>query len=163
MKASQLYIGEYYAWTSHPTKGRITLNAKKVYLKSTETHKGRFDTNAKTHAVIRIVDSNQEKRVRAREIVDFWDSYQDEMNVIKQEEIEQKAEQHRSNVRNAMVASMVSHKMGKSLGKDLTGQLFYDSYSQCIRIPIRPMLSLLGISESQIEIAVDKHIEGEAV
>jgi hypothetical protein len=161
MKASQLYVGEYYAWTPYPPKGKLAKDAVKVRLRGTLTRKGRFDTNAKTFALITVVDTGREKEVRARELVDFWDNYESEIELIRREAREREAEVHRNRVHDVMVATLLTRELRDATGMDLVGQLEYARYNRRVTIPVEPLLKWLDISESDIENAVDKYIEGE--
>jgi len=78
-------VGEYYAYYPDPPKGRVPIGAKKVRLRYTEQRKRSTMENRQTWAAITVVDTSQEKLVRARELIDFWDSYSHEEALLLKE------------------------------------------------------------------------------
>lgn len=160
MKASQLYVGEYYAWSQYPSKGKFTTGGVRVRLRGTETRKGYTDINAKTYALITVVDSGRESAVPARQILDFWDNYKREIDLIEREAVEREAAIERAQIKAAMVSTMISVKIREQTGMDLIGVLEYSSYNKRISIPTENIFKWLGISDNDIEDAVDKHIGG---
>lgn len=159
IKASQLYVGEYYAHVTSPPKGRLATNGKKVRLRGTETRKSSRSTNARTFALITVVDTGQEKTVRARELVDFWNNYEGEIEAIKREQAERAAQQYRTQVRSSMVEVLIAQHFKQITGIDVIGRLSVGFKE--IRLPIPVIFEWLDITEEEIEKKVDNYLEGE--
>lgn len=165
MNANSLYVGDYYAWSPYPKKGRFTMNCEKVRLRSVETQRSRYEKNAKTFANVTLVDRDppREMRVRARELVDFWDDYKREHDLLMEEQLEREHERMRNSLKQQITAALIGHKLQERTGLQVHGSVSYSPYSEQVTFPSAPFLSWLAITDEEIMEAVDKHMAREEV
>ncbi len=154
MKASQLYVGEFYAWHAFPPKGGFTTKAQKVQLRGIERKKLSYHQNARTVARITVVETGKDRAVRAREIIDFWDNYERELGLVRNEEAEAKALVHRQNLKIGVIEELVRTAMKEKTGMEV-GRFNYNNSS--FTISAKVLMDWLGISDSDIERAIDEH------
>jgi len=162
MNAAQLYTGELYAWSAYPKKGRFTHGAVKVRLTNVETRKARYDTNAKTFAVITVVETGEKKTVRAREIVAFWDDYQNERDFLKKEEQDREDARRRQQAKDLIMSSLIAKKIQDRTGMQLTGRVQYAPYAETITLPIDEVVKWLEITDMEIDTLVTEVLESDA-
>lgn len=160
MNAGSLYVGDYYAWSPNPRKGHFTMGCQKVRLRSVETQRSRWEKNAKTFANVTLVerDPPKEMRVRARELVDFWDDWKREYDMIMEEQLERERERMKRNLRDQMVGALISHKLREKIGVEINGTVSYSPYSEQITLNARPILEWLGITDEDIEGKVEERM-----
>lgn len=162
MIASNLYIDEFYAYSPSPKKGHFTHGAVKVKLANVETRKSRYDTNAKTYAVITILETGEKKTVRAREIVAFWDDYQNEANFLKKEQQDRENEHRRQKTKELVMSTVIATKLQEKTGMQLQGQIEYSPYSETITLPLGEVVTWLGITDAEVNNWVNKVLEEDA-
>lgn len=163
MKASSLWVGEFYAWSTSPAKGKFTLGGRKVVLRGTKTRKDRFSTNAKTFAQITVVETGRELEVPARQILAFWDEYERELDARQREKKEAEQKLNRERVKNAMISVILSERLKEVTGMELLGRIKYSPYANTVTLPVDSLLKWLEVSDEDIEKAVTDHINGEGV
>lgn len=159
MKASQIYINEFYAWYPEPKKGQFTMGGMKVKVLNVQTRKYRGDSNARTW--VKVIRMSDEKilEVRARELLDFWDAYEAEVEAINKEREERQAQAGRKRVRYDITQTLIAWKLQERTGMLTVGSLKYYPHNDSVMIPASMLISWLGISEEMIEDAVSKHME----
>lgn len=86
MNANSVWVGHEYAYVPIVRRGVLPTNAKRVKVLSLrekqQLHKSRKDTLA----TVEFVDSLRPNlEVNVRNLCDFWDSYQDELNAYRAE------------------------------------------------------------------------------
>lgn len=156
MQASLIHPQEYYAWHRNPPKGAIPLGALKVRVRDVIKTKGMFETNARTMVNIIVVDTGQEKQVRAREIIDFWDSYEREAAYLIREQSERERKHRRERKRPQILRARIEHELAEK-GLLTTGQTTI--YGSNIQLPLPAIMEWLGINWDEIEVALDKLME----
>jgi hypothetical protein len=157
LRASLLYSGEYYAWHPDPPKGKIPLGAKKVRLRHTEQRKASYASNRSTFAAITIVDTGQEKTVRARELIDFWEAYKDEEAHLLKERREKEKEMRRIQLRKDITLSMVNAQLQM---REIP-LVFSSNYVTTLYLDTNLALRWLDITEEEISEAIERAIERE--
>ena len=157
MKASLLYAGEYYAWHPDPPKGKIPIGAKRVRLRHTEQRKPSYANNRSTFAAITIVDTGQEKMVRARELIDFWDAYKDEEAHLLAERREREKELRRRQLHDEITVSLANNELQLRNIPVVVTSYYHDSFV----VSRESVFRWLGISEDQVTEAIDRVIERE--
>lgn len=158
MNASQLYVGEEYAYHPRPPKGRIPIDAVKVTLSSAEQRKRPFDTNRHTVATVVFADSGAERTVRARDLIMFWDEYESEQRHMLQERAEREKARRRRELKKTIIEQILSFKLAER-GIPLTFTVSWDETTAYTTVP--QLRSWLEITEEQIEAAIDKVMEKE--
>lgn len=156
MNANSLYVGDYYAWSSYPRKGAFTRGCKKVRLRSVETVRSRYESNAKTFANVTLVDVDppRELRVRARELVDFWDDWKREDDILQEEQREREREQLRKKYRADMTGALIARKLREKTGVEIP--VTYSLYSETLTLNVHAILKWLEISDEDIEAKVEE-------
>ena len=162
MNAGQLYTDEFYAWSPYPKKGRFTPGAVKVRLTNVETRKSREDANARTFAVITVMETGEKRTVRAREIVAFWDDYHNEAEFLKKEREDRELELRRHQTKELVMSSVIATKLQEKTGMQLVGKIQYSPYSETVIIPLNEIIQWLGITDEEINTWVNKVLEGDA-
>lgn len=93
------------------------------------------------------------KWVSAREIVDFWDAYKAEEEPILRERAKREYNSKRERARGNIVSSVIGNAFAER-GIPYGG---IDSYNR-IWLPIQNVLDWLGISEDEIDRAIDRTV-----
>jgi uncharacterized damage-inducible protein DinB len=92
MNAQSIWAGEHYAWAYMRPKSDFPRNGKEVVAIATRRIRQFGNERLSTEVHVRVVDSDKERWVPAREIVDFWDNYEQELlHVLESEEAARKA------------------------------------------------------------------------
>lgn len=161
MNAGQLYVGEYYAYYEMRPRGiRTPIGAKKVRVTNIETRKDRFATNAKTFVHVVDIDSGREKVVRARDIIDFWDSYEAEASLVLQEREERQRSETLRQLKKAITESAISFRANER-GLLVAGNTNVDIVYGSVSFPLDAVLSWLEISEDEITTAVNRNLASD--
>jgi hypothetical protein len=154
LKASLLYVGEYYAYYKDPPKGRVPIGAKKVRLRYTEQRKRSNMDNRQTFAAVTVADSGQEILVRARDLVDFWDAYKNEEAILLKEKLEREKVAYRYQVKTMALTSVLTHR----LRERNVPLVIVDGYSNYVKVTIDSLFKWLDISEDEVEAAIEKAV-----
>jgi len=174
LNASQIFTNEEYAWYKNKPKGSNPAGAAKVKALSTKKVKHSWAKNASTEVEILILKAGtgytmsyyQEGRklwVPAREIMDFWDSYHDEQEMLRlergkqqrllEEERRQREEaRHRAQTRVLVLQNLIGQRL-------VERGLPYGSVSllgtEAVSIKVEVLLAWLGITDGEVDNAVD--------
>lgn len=165
MNSNLLYEGEYYAWYMNRPKGRTPIGAAKVRVNRVRKSKSIYDKNRKTVVDITIIEPNNmqwykagsTRTVPAREIVDSWDSYKDEEALLILEIDRRNLEYRRSTIRSSVLQTYIAQGL---LEKGL-GDAHVSIASERIHFRTNDILDWLGISEEEIDAAVEKALGPE--
>ena len=162
MNAGQLYTDEYYAWSPYPLKGKFTPNAQKVRLTSVETRKQRGDANARTYAIVTVVETGEKKTVRAREIVGFWDDYHNEAEFLRKERLDREREVQRQQTREMVMSALIATKLQEKTDMQIHSVIQYRPYSETIVLSLNEVVQWLGITDQDVEAKVNLVMEEDA-
>jgi len=150
-------VGEYYAYYPDPPKGRVPIGAKKVRLRYTEQRKRSTMENRQTWAAITVVDTSQEKLVRARELIDFWDSYSHEEALLLKEKKDREKDIRRQQLRSEVTLSILNHR-AQEMDVPL---IFTSTYRDTLSVSAVSVFEWLGITEEEITTTIDEAIQAE--
>jgi len=156
MIATLLYTDEYYAWSPFPKKGKFTYGAVKVRLRSSETRKSRYDTNAKTYAHITVMETGVERMVRARELVAFWDEYQHEAEFLKREAEERTNEVEKLRMREMVMSSLIGARLQEKTGMQVDGNIQYHRHAETVTLPLSEVIHWLEITPEEVDSIVNR-------
>lgn len=173
MNANQIYAGEEYAWYQNKPKGYTPSGAVKVKVLSVSKRRNSWQKNASTEVEIEVLELGtspysyhkvgQTRTVPARDILDFWDDYEDEMEMKREEERlrkirqaeEAKAREEERRRRQTRIL-VLQEKVGSKL---VERGLPYGSVSllgdKTVSMPLDNLLVWLGITDAEIDAAVD--------
>jgi hypothetical protein len=160
MNSNLLHSGDFYAWHPYRQKGRIPLGAAKVKVLSVRKQKSYYEKNRRTEVQITVVEvgtgasmsyykEGETRWVSTREIIDFWDSYQDETEHQRREQEKREYERKKGQVRKETIAKLISSKL-KEKGfpdDDTSISIGYSS----INLGIDATMQWLGISEGDVD------------
>jgi hypothetical protein len=178
INSAQLYKDELYAYIDSPPKGRTPLGAAKVRLRGTEARKSSWDTNRRTYALVTVVEAGnneggiygkhtyckpeQELTVPARHIIAFWDEYEAETALLRQEAKERSDRKRRGELRQQVLASAVGWKLQHEKGMPLVPILdFHYDGTGFVKFSLEEFLPWLGLSAEEIDDKVDELMEAE--
>jgi len=153
MNAGQLFTNELYAWKQNRSKGQMPLDALKVRLRHTEQRKRDYMQNRSTYAAITVVDTGREYTVPAREIVDFWDAYEGERDVLLEERRQAEMKRRRETLRKEVLEGMVNYRLQEREIPLVPKLNFWGSTAE---IPTDQFVRWLEITEADIQRAIDE-------
>jgi hypothetical protein len=157
LNAAQLHTGELYAWKKNPPKGRIPIDATKVRLRHIEQRKRSYMQNRQTYAAITVVETGNEYDVPAREIIMFWDEYEGEQYELLKAQREQKIRNRRATLRNTVTESMITYRLNERQIPVVPSS----TYGGSVSFSLQSFLTWLGISDADIQRAIDDIIASE--
>jgi hypothetical protein len=171
MNANHIFTHEEYAWYQNKPKGRTPSGAAKVKVLGTRKVKSAWAKNASSEVEVLILkkgswysspEEGSKRWVPARDIIDYWDAYEDEQNALAAERAErarlaeiQRAERERLR-HEAQVRTLVLQEI---LGRRLVEKgLPYGSFSmlgnETASVKLHVLLDWLGITEDEIHAGV---------
>ena len=103
MNAQSIWAGEHYAWAYMRPKSGLPRNGKEVVAIATRRIRQFGNERLSTEVHVKLVGTDKERWVPAREIVDFWDNYESELSHVL--ETEETARTARENKRKEEAAA----------------------------------------------------------
>lgn len=158
MNYQSIWKGDEYAWARNRPRGAFAYNGKKCTVR--DKRKVRYVGNDResSEVLIQIGDSDT-RWVPAREIVDFWDNYESELehhreqDRIRDEKYQAEIEQRRQErQRRALEAEERRQREAELL------ELAYQSYADKLRIPRSAVVILTEYNVTLDRAALDSRL-----
>jgi hypothetical protein len=95
MNAGSLWAGTEYAWAEYRPRGSFSMAAVKVKLIKVQKVRRGYNSNMSTVAEVEVLEGRYQGRtlqVKARDIVNFWNEYEDERDHRRNEAQKREAE-----------------------------------------------------------------------
>lgn len=162
MNSNDLYTGEFYAWFPNRPKGRIPLGAAKVTIDYIARSKSTWEKNRRTEVTITIIEkgtgygighyeAGRKVTVPARELIDYWNEYKDEVAHLEAEQRQKEYDRKKIGSRRRALAKLIGSKL-EPMGLP-NGTATVES-NWAATIPLDALLTWLRISERDIEATV---------
>ena len=162
MNSNELYSGEFYAWFPNRPKGQIPLGAAKVTVNHVSRTKSEWEKNRRTEVNITIVEKGTgygvsyvevgtTRTVPARELIDYWDEYKDEVAHLEAEKNRREYERKKVGSRRKALARLIGEKLAPM---GLPEETVVVESNWNASVPLDALMTWLHISESDIEAAI---------
>lgn len=160
MNSNELYTGEFYAWFPNRPKGRIPLGAAKVTIDHIVRSKSTWEKNRRTEVTITVVekgsrvswyDVGSKVTVPARELIDYWNEYKDEVAHLEAEQQRKEYDRKKVGSRRRALTKLIGTRM-EPMGLPSGAVTVESNYAASISLDA--LLAWLRISEENIETTV---------
>ena len=150
MNYNQLIEGDHYAWCSSRPRGKFPMNGIEVVVTSTRKKRVWGNDNASTFVDLKIVESGQIiSNARARDIIDWWDSYKDERDYHVREKNERDRVGNEIRARQKATREAVKNKMREKYKIETEVSGYTQTFN--IAIPRKELLNWLGVTDEDID------------
>jgi hypothetical protein len=162
MNSNHIHEGELYAWYQGRPKGVTPWGAAKVRVNRIKKSKYTYEKNRRTEIEVTIVEVGENPHMKyykegrnltvsARDLIDYWEDYHDEMAVVMEERRKRDFEREKAQLRGQILEQMIGIKLAE---KGFLGIINVNYNSTSVNLSMDSVKMWLGIFDHDLDQAV---------